>query len=87
MFVFLSLEISPQCYEVNLAAFAYNMHITWMCGRAKETAFLVLKDQFSLKIGIVFWGKEEELYLRGLEFSLFLISDQKYFSNQIQSWY
>lgn len=58
LFVFLSLEIPPQCYEVNLVALAYNTHFTGMYGKAKETAFVLFKDQFSLKIGIVFQGRE-----------------------------
>lgn len=62
------------------------MRFTGMYGKAKETAFVLFEDQFSLKIGIVFQGKEKKLYFRDGGVSLFLISDQKDFSNQIQSW-
>jgi len=32
------------------------MHFTGMYGKAEETAFVLFKDQFSLKIEIVFQG-------------------------------
>lgn len=56
LFVLLSLEIPLQCYEVNSVALAYNTHFTGIYGKAKEMAFVLFKDQFSLKIGIVFQG-------------------------------
>lgn len=43
LFVFLSLEIPPHCYEVNLVA--YNAHVTGMYGAAEETASVLFKDQ------------------------------------------
>lgn len=58
LFVFLSLEIPPHCYEVNLVAVAYDAHFTGMYGVAGETAFMLFKDQLSLKIEVVFWEKE-----------------------------
>lgn len=43
LFVFLSLEIPPHCYEVNLVA--HNVHVTGMHGAAEETAPVLFKDQ------------------------------------------
>lgn len=65
LFVFLSLEIPPYCYEVNLVAVVYDAHFTGMYGAAEETAFMLFKDQFSLKIEVVFLEREKELYFRG----------------------
>lgn len=45
-------------YEVNLVALAYYTHFTGMYGKAKETAFVLFKDQFGLRIGVVFQGKK-----------------------------
>lgn len=73
-FGFLSLEIPLHCYQDNLVAFAYNTHFTGMYGKAKETAFVLFKDQFSLKIGIVFQGKKKEIVFQGPR--SFLISHQ-----------
>lgn len=58
MFVFPSLEIPPHCYEVNLVVVAYDAHFTGMYGEAQETASMLFKDQFSLKIEVVFLEKE-----------------------------
>lgn len=58
MFVFPSLEIPPHCYGVNLVAVAYDAHFTGMYGVTEKTAFMLFKDQFSLKIEVEFWEKE-----------------------------
>lgn len=56
--LFVCFSFPPHCYEVNLVAVAYDAHFTGMYGAAEETAFMLFKDQFSLKIEVVFWEKE-----------------------------
>lgn len=45
-------------HKVNLVALAYNVHFTGIRGKAEEMAFVLLKDQFSLKIGVVSQERE-----------------------------
>lgn len=68
LFVFLSLETSLQCDEVNLVALVYNTYFTGMYGKANEMASVFFKEQFRLKIEFYFRGKNSNCALGAEKF-------------------
>lgn len=55
-----------------MVAVAYDAHFTAMYGVAEETASMLFKDQFSLKIETEFWEKNRKCVSGAEKFPYFL---------------